>query len=78
MNQQLTSTNSCPNQVLVLNKSSILPNTITTTSLANSKKLKTFINTKNNINIINLSKPNVQTSTLSTSSAVRQTDLLEN
>lgn len=78
MSQQLTTTNSSPNQVLVLNKSSILPHTITTTSLANSKKLKTFINTKNNINIINLSKPNMQTSTLATTSAVRQTESLEN
>lgn len=77
VNQNMT-TNSSPNQVLVLNKSSIIPNTITTTSLANSKKLKTFINTKNNINIINLSKPSMQTNTMPTTSVIRQTDSLEN
>ena len=56
LNQTLSSPS--PNQVLILNKSALTtngPTTITTTSLAaNTKKLKTIINTKNNLNIINL------------------------
>ncbi|CAF0721063.1 unnamed protein product [Brachionus calyciflorus] len=67
LNQPLTqslsnSTNS--NQVLILNK----PTTITTTSLTNSKKLKTIINTKNNLNIINLNTTSTNPNNTTTNS----------
>lgn len=69
---QQTLSNSNTNQVLILNKPTLGANgTTTITTLANSKKLKTIINTKNNLNIINLNT--ATTTTTTTSAAINPT-----